>query len=238
MKRLLAAMTAASAVLLGGVATAQPAAAAAADCRITDYRPRAVVVGLSPVTKKFALMTDCPGWVDSWYLDVTPWWGPNVTDTSPYDTVNPTWLSNSFAGRKYGATASAWFEDPDDWTDYSVYERTFAYSFVVRRATAISSFNASPEPVAKGKPITIKGLLRSANWDQEKYLPLRYASVRVQFKRAGTTTWSTVKTVKSSSTGWVSTTVTASYDGTWRLNYGGGSAFGSRVSGGDYVDVR
>jgi hypothetical protein len=233
----LSTLVAATAMVAGSaLLTAQPAAADV-PCTISAYGPRTVVVGLSAVTSELGVETSDCSTVNHWsiFIDGTPSYGYTyllyARTSAPSFTFAPGYLFNADAGYRWDAEVDV--HNGDDTATMA----TFADSFVVKRATAISSFDASPEPVTKGRPITVKGLLRSADWDQGRYVPLRYASVRVQFKASGTTTWSTVKTVKSSSTGWVNTTVTATVDGYWRLYYAGGSKFGSRVTGSDFVNV-
>jgi hypothetical protein len=237
MKRLLAAMTAASAVLLGGVVTAQPAAADV-PCTVTSYTPRTIEVGLSKVTKTVKVGTSGCATVDRWsmYVDGTPDYGyvglAYVRSSAPSLSFWPGYLYNADAGFRWNVEVDVHNGDGVSTV------RTFGDSFVVKRRVAISRFEAGPDPVAKGRPIALKGLLRSADWDRGRYVPLRYASVRVQYKSGFNDTWSTVKTVKSSSTGWVNTTVTATADGYWRLYYPGGTRFGARGVYPQHIDVR
>ncbi|GHD84906.1 calcium-binding protein [Streptomyces naganishii] len=107
----------------------------------------------------------------------------------------------------------------------------------IKRAASFSGFNAGPEPVSKGKTITITGTLKRASWSYLKYYGYGSQSVQLQFKKAGSSTYSTVKTIKSSSSGYLKTTVTASVDGTWRFHYAGNGAT-SVADAYDYVDVR
>ncbi|WP_202533626.1 MULTISPECIES: hypothetical protein [unclassified Streptomyces] len=102
---------------------------------------------------------------------------------------------------------------------------------------AKATVNAAPEPVAKGKPITVTGTLKRADWVKHTYTGVADASVQLQFRPKGTTSYDTVKTVRSSSTGALKATVTATLDGDWRWSFGGWSTTGSAVSSGDYVDV-
>ncbi|MEU4090975.1 calcium-binding protein [Streptomyces sp. NPDC026673] len=108
----------------------------------------------------------------------------------------------------------------------------------VKRNARLVTFNASPEPVKKGKPITVTGKLERANWATGKYAGYTSQSVQLQFRKKGTSTYKTVKTVKSSSTGALKTTVTASTDGYWRYNFVGTSTTGTAVSTSDFVDVK
>ncbi|MEW2620350.1 calcium-binding protein [Streptomyces sp. NPDC048106] len=119
-----------------------------------------------------------------------------------------------------------------DYIEKDVYKNRW-----VKRAASFSGFNASPEPVAKGKTITVAGTLNRASWTYLKYYGYGSQSVELQFKPATGSTYSTVKTIKSSSTGYLKTTVTASVDGTWRFHYAGNST-SSVADAYDAVDVR
>ncbi|WP_323180883.1 hypothetical protein [Streptomyces sp. NBC_01142] len=100
------------------------------------------------------------------------------------------------------------------------------------------SVNASPEPVTKGKTITVTGSLTRADWVKHTYTGYAGQSVKLQFRKAGSSAYATVKTVNSSSTGALKTTVTASVDGYWRYTFGGTSTTGTATATGDFVDVR
>lgn len=107
----------------------------------------------------------------------------------------------------------------------------------LKRAAKVT-VNASPEPVVKGKKITVTGKLTRADWATKKYGGYGGRSVSLQFRETGTSSFVTVKKVTTSSTGALKTTVTASKDGTWRWAYGGNDTTGATTSGGDHVDVR
>ncbi|GAA2409832.1 hypothetical protein GCM10010420_43070 [Streptomyces glaucosporus] len=98
--------------------------------------------------------------------------------------------------------------------------------------------NASPEPVAKGKTITITGKLTRANWDTSTYKGYTKQPVKLQFRKKGTDTYTTLKTVYTDSTGSLKTTRTASVDGYWRWNFAGTSTTPAVKATGDYVDVK
>lgn len=108
----------------------------------------------------------------------------------------------------------------------------------LQRASRIVNMNASPEPVAQGKPITVTGTVQRANWSLHRYDNYGGRLVKLQFKPAGSSTYTTVKEVTASSTGHLKTTVTASQDGTWRWRYSGNTTSGAGNSSGDYVDVQ
>ena len=107
---------------------------------------------------------------------------------------------------------------------------------VKRRSTL--TVDASPEPVTKGKAITVTGKLARANWDRYVYAGYTYQSVQLQFRPAGSSTYSTVKTVKTDGTGKLRTSVTANRDGYWRWNFAGTATTPAVKAAGDFVDVR
>ncbi|EWS93543.1 hypothetical protein SSIG_04139 [Streptomyces filamentosus NRRL 11379] len=98
--------------------------------------------------------------------------------------------------------------------------------------------NASPEPVKKGKTLTVTGKLTRANWDTNTYKGYTNQPVKLQFKKKGAKSYTTVKTIKTSSTGTLKTTVKASADGYWRYSFAGTSTTPAVSAAGDFVDVK
>ncbi|MFE0627778.1 hypothetical protein ACFW3D_12485 [Streptomyces sp. NPDC058864] len=117
-------------------------------------------------------------------------------------------------------------------------ERETRSTTVQLKRAAKATTNASPEPVTKGKPITVTGKLTRANWSTKKYGAYSGRSVSLQFRAKGSDTFKTVKKATTSSTGGLKTTVTASVDGYYRWVYYGNSTTGVATSVSDYVDVR
>ncbi|MGH4029590.1 calcium-binding protein [Actinomycetota bacterium Odt1-20B] len=113
-----------------------------------------------------------------------------------------------------------------------------AYNTVRFQRASQLTVNASPEPVKKGKTITVTGALTRANWDTSKYAGYTGQSVKLQFKKKGASSYSTLKTVKSGSKGALKTTVKASADGTFRYSFAGTSTTPAVNSAGDAIDVR
>ncbi|MFD8935560.1 calcium-binding protein [Streptomyces sp. NPDC059578] len=123
-------------------------------------------------------------------------------------------------------------------TDYeSTLDKDNIKSFKVLRAAKLTA-NASPEPIKKGKTLTITGALTRANWDTYKYGGYTSQPVKLQFQKKGTTTWSTVKTIKSDGRGNLKTTVKAERDGSFRYVFAGTSTTPAVNSSADAVDVR
>ncbi|MBL3669401.1 hypothetical protein JL475_26140 [Streptomyces sp. M2CJ-2] len=98
--------------------------------------------------------------------------------------------------------------------------------------------NASPEPVSKGGTITVTGKVTRANWETRKYASYGGRLVSLQFKPAGTSSYTTVKKVYANGSGVLRTTVKASKTGTWRWVYYGNTTTGPSTSSGDNVVVK
>ncbi|KUJ53703.1 hypothetical protein AB0N87_00920 [Streptomyces sp. NPDC093228] len=98
--------------------------------------------------------------------------------------------------------------------------------------------DASPEPVAKGRTITVTGKLTRADWQTGKYTGYAGQSVQLQFRKKSSTTYTTVKTIKTSSTGSLKTTVKASADGYFRYTFAGSATVAGVSAAGDFVDVK
>ncbi|MGY1579896.1 DUF5707 domain-containing protein [Streptomyces sp. MN13] len=138
--------------------------------------------------------------------------------------------ANSLAGTWHvtvGALAS----------DASVYWNDFHGTHKVQRNSKLT-VNASPEPVKKGATLTVTGKLSRANWETGKYAGYTNQSVQLQFRKNGTSTYTTLKTIKSNSTGDLKTTVTASADGYYRYSFAGTTTTPAVSAAGDFVDVQ
>jgi hypothetical protein len=215
-----------TALTAAGVAIAAPAAADN-PCTIRDFSPRSVTVGLTPVTATFGVSTSgCT--LEMWVAE-DDGFQFYAYDTSPQATFNP-WR-NSDAG-PMDVIVSAYN------SDYARRERVFANGFTLKRASTFQSgsFNASPEPVRKGAPISVTGRLLIVNWETDGYGPFGGRPVNVQF-RTPSGSYTTVKTVTTDRNGWVRTTVPAGATGVWRLHYAGNAAAGRAITVGDTVQV-
>lgn len=108
--------------------------------------------------------------------------------------------------------------------------------YYLQRKSKITN-NASPEPVSKGATITIAGALTRASWDDWKYHGFASHPVDLQY-RTPTGSYKTLKTITSSSTGSLKTTVKASADGCFRFVFRGSPTTPPATGVGDCVDVR
>lgn len=152
-------------------------------------------------------------------------------------------LLNSQAGTwKAGADAIAFNgQDPtNDQLDYGKVgykEQGELGSTLVQRYSRLT-VNAAPEPVVKGRTVTATGKLTRADWQSHTYKAFGNQPVKLQFRKAGTTTYTTLRTVYSDAYGNVKATGTATYDGYWRLSFAGTTATAPVNPTGDYVDVK
>ncbi|MFD5662023.1 DUF5707 domain-containing protein [Streptomyces hirsutus] len=145
-------------------------------------------------------------------------------------TVDPgyLWNTNATTWRVY---AGAWGKDGN-------FTENDRFSSVRFQRLSRLTVNASPEPVKKGRTITVTGKLDRANWDTRKYAGYTSQSVKLQFRKKNSSTYTTVKTVKSSNTGTLKTTVKAVEDGYWRWSFAGTTSTPAVNATGDFVDVK
>lgn len=156
---------------------------------------------------------DLPDGYHGWGLDL------EIPPSQPYNGEAGTW------------TAEFHVNDTDAGTGSSLSGPTFR----VLRAAKLRN-NAAPEPVKKGKTITVTGSLDRANWETLKYGAYAGKSVELQY-RTKTTSYAKVKTLTTNSSGDVKTTVKASKDGYFRLAYAGNGTTAAVKGVGDFVDV-
>ncbi|MFE7751796.1 DUF5707 domain-containing protein [Streptomyces sp. NPDC057428] len=247
--------------LFGNVVKAPRASARAATTlpvisKVVVNGGKDVVVGTT-AAKKFtvSLTASHPSGVSDAYVDL--WHGTNVDDgmdglllpnedmascknvsaTTATCTLTITaypgddLYKNSLAGTWHvSAGALAADESAVAYTDFYSKARVQRFSKV--------TVNAAPEPVKKGKTITVTGKLWRANWEDFAYHGYAGQSVKLQFRKKTSSTYSTVKTIKTSSTGTLKTTVKASVDGYWRYSFAGTSTTPTATAAGDFVDVK
>ncbi|MFI6008177.1 hypothetical protein ACIBAG_05020 [Streptomyces sp. NPDC051243] len=127
--------------------------------------------------------------------------------------------------------------DDIDWSKVGYAEQDFLATTKLQRFSKLT-VNASPEPVKKGRTITVTGKLTRANWDTLKYAGYANQSVKLQFRKKGTSTYTTLKTITTNSYGDLKTTVTASTDGYFRYSFAGTSTTPAVNATGDFVDVQ
>ncbi|WP_446038880.1 calcium-binding protein [Streptomyces sp. SID1121] len=150
-------------------------------------------------------------------------------------TIKPTQLKNADA-TSWHVLAVAYGNDDDiDVDEPGLNESASTVKF--QRASQLT-VDATPEPVKKGKTVTVTGKLSRANWETNKNAGYGTQSVKLQFRKKTSTAYTTVKTVKTSSTGSLKTTVTASVDGYYRWSFAGTATTPAVSAAGDAIDVK
>ncbi|MEY9992923.1 hypothetical protein ABIE67_004955 [Streptomyces sp. V4I8] len=108
----------------------------------------------------------------------------------------------------------------------------------IKRQTHLSQADATPEPVKKGKDLTVKVRMIVASWEKHKDVPLIGHQVLLQFRKGTSGAFTTLKKVKTDRNGWATTTVQATVDGEYRYDFAGTSLTQARAGRADFVDVK
>ncbi|MFD4652360.1 calcium-binding protein [Streptomyces sp. NPDC058441] len=135
------------------------------------------------------------------------------------------------------SNAGTWHLDAEA-NDHDFYTLDTSKSVKVKRYAKLTATQASPEPVVKGRTLTVTGTLTRANWNTNVYAGYSAQRVALQFKKSGASTYSTVKTVTTDSTGKLKTTVTANSAGTWRWKFAGTSTTSAVTATGDSAALK
>ncbi|GHE05843.1 calcium-binding protein [Streptomyces alanosinicus] len=165
-------------------------------------------------------------------LTCTPVAGSTTTSTCTAEvTIDPNaMLINANAGTWHIWTSV-------DANDFDYVNKDSAGTFLMKRAARLTA-DATPEPVAAGGLVTVKGALTRANWGKGgTYGGYAGQSVKLQFRKAGTTGYHTVKTVTSGADGALTAKATAASSGYWRWSFTGTDTTGPASAPGDYVPV-
>ncbi|MEV7426285.1 MULTISPECIES: DUF5707 domain-containing protein [unclassified Streptomyces] len=146
-------------------------------------------------------------------------------------TVDPAWLINTDATNwKVGALAIA----KDD-----SYVQKDNYTKIRLQRLSKLTVAATPKPVKKGKTLTVTGKLSRANWDTAKYAGYAGQSVKLQFRKKNSSTYTTIKTVKGSNTGALKTTTTkTTAEGYWRWSFAGTTTTPAVNAAGTLVKIK
>ncbi|MFI6244770.1 hypothetical protein [Streptomyces sp. NPDC051016] len=107
---------------------------------------------------------------------------------------------------------------------------------LTRAVTRVTGLNASPEPVRKGRTLTVTGTLQRQKGTA--WTGVSGQKVTIRFRAAGATAVTRMATVTTGKDGRFTLTFTAKKDGTWSAAYTATAAYLDSTSAGDYVDVR
>ncbi|WLQ49054.1 hypothetical protein P8A21_16810 [Streptomyces poriferorum] len=117
--------------------------------------------------------------------------------------------------------------------DYWIYDSLAP--FTLKRAATLKVSATRLSLFGTSRQVRVTGALARADWEALKYRGYGGQSLKLQFRKAGAASYTTVKTVRTNSAGQVSTAVTASASGTWRWFYPGTSTTSQTASAGDTV---
>lgn len=109
-------------------------------------------------------------------------------------------------------------------------------SFHVRRNTLLTR-NATPEPVAKGRDITVRGTLRRLT-PTGRYVAYAGKPIDYLFRATGSSTAVRVGRSTTSRFGSFSASFPATQDGTWYARFPGTTNYAAGTSIGDFVNLR
>ncbi|WP_328550336.1 hypothetical protein [Streptomyces sp. NBC_00366] len=179
------------------------------------------------------------------------WFDSNVATCSDSSTtaasctatveIDPADLLNEDAGAWKAAGFAVAFNGEDqenpNLDNVGVAVTDKAAAFNLQRYSKLT-VNAAPEPVKKGKTVTVTGKLSRANWDDNKYHGYTNQPVKLQFRKKSSSTYTTLKTIKSNSTGELKTTTPATVDGYFRYSFAGTTTTPAVSAAGDFVDVQ
>ncbi|GAB1336279.1 hypothetical protein ACE1SV_28690 [Streptomyces sp. E-15] len=152
-------------------------------------------------------------------------------DINPRETDTDLKLFNAQAGTWHGAGLALDFDSEKSAVQFGL------GSTLVQRNSQLT-VNAAPEPVKKGNTLTVTGKLSRANWEDHKYHGYTGQAVKLQFRKKGSSTYTTLKTLKTDSTGNLKTTTKATVDGYYRYSFAGTTTTPAVSAAGDFVDVK
>ncbi|MFI6898584.1 hypothetical protein ACIBM4_31165 [Streptomyces sp. NPDC050256] len=151
-------------------------------------------------------------------IRIVPAWFPGYSDHN----------ANEAAG-DWGVYGNVQANDGDYWIFDAL------APFKLKRAATLKVSAMRPDLFGTSRQVKVTGALARADWEALKYRGYGGQSLKLQFRKAGAASYTTVKTVKTNSAGQVSTTVTAPASGTWRWYYPGTSTTSQTASAGDTV---
>jgi hypothetical protein len=104
--------------------------------------------------------------------------------------------------------------------------------------TVIKSYNASPEPIRKGRTLSVHGRLFRVNNLGTGYTSYPGKRIEVFFLAKGAKSWTYMGATKTARDGRFRKAFKAKRDGVWRAYFPGTSNFDRQKSWDDFIDVR
>lgn len=122
--------------------------------------------------------------------------------------------ANTMAGR-WTVNADVAANDGDYWIGDDLTR------YPVLRRTSLAISPASATTVVRGRAVTFSGRLRHADWEHQRWVGYGGQRVELRFKKKGSGSYSTVRTVTTSRRGYLSAKVTVNGPGTYRWRFRG-----------------
>ncbi|MGW7718486.1 hypothetical protein ACWGKK_29840 [Streptomyces chartreusis] len=113
-----------------------------------------------------------------------------------------------------------------------------AYLARIKRPTYMTQTVATPQPVKKGKDLTVKARMSVASWQTHQNAPLIGHQVLLQYRKGTSGPFVTLKKIRTDRNGWASTTVQATADGAYRYDFAGTGLTVATTGSADFVDVK
>ncbi|AOR33651.1 hypothetical protein BFF78_23590 [Streptomyces fodineus] len=150
-------------------------------------------------------------------------------------------LLNAWAGGWSVAAEAVAFNGQDqqnpDMSKVGYKDQSGLGTTLVQRYSKLTT-TVSATSVYKGKSVTVSGKLTRADWEKHTYNTVGGQSVKLQFRKSGTSTYTTIKTVTTDSSGNAKTTATVNSSGYWRYSYAGISTTPAVSATGVYVAAK
>ncbi|WP_433451076.1 hypothetical protein ACQPXS_22295 [Streptomyces sp. CA-142005] len=150
-------------------------------------------------------------------------------------------LKNAWAGSWSVAAEAVAFngQDPNnpDMSKVGFKDQSGLGTSLVQRYSKLTT-TVSSTSVYKGKSVTVSGKLTRADWEHHTYNNFGGQPVKLQFRKAGTSTYTTIKTVTTDSYGNAKTTATVNSSGYWRYSFAGVSTTPAVSATGVYVGAK
>ncbi|QOV38490.1 hypothetical protein IM697_08970 [Streptomyces ferrugineus] len=113
-----------------------------------------------------------------------------------------------------------------------------AYLARIKRQTYMSQTVATPQPVKKGKDLTVKARMTVASWETRTNVPLIGHQVLLQYRKGTSGAFVTLQKIKTDRNGWATATVPATADGAYRYDFATTSLTLATTGSADFVDVK
>lgn len=184
--------------------------------------------------------THVTGRIEAWTVDGwVPWYGGVQLSFRKAGSATFKRIAAFYPETKGALDTTAALYGPGTWrvetNDSTLLPSSATHAGDPRQVSFFTSFNASPEPVRKGRTITVQGTLKRHPSSWQAYAK---QTVKLYFQPKGSKKWAYEGKATTDKKGHFTHGFKAAKDGTWRAVFAGNSSYLSTTGPGDYVDVR